>query len=202
MLRLGISVEGASEREFVRLVLQAHLAAFGILATPVDLHGHVSADRLRSVLPRLLGDFEVVTTLYDFYGFQRRATSQVDELEALIAGLVREPLRQRLIPYVQQHEFEALLFAVPEHTVAVMGAAPSLVAELQTVVRASGGPELINDGPQTSPSHRLQRLMPRYRKTFHGPQALASAGLPAIRAQCPRFHAWVARLESLGGASK
>ncbi len=199
MLRLGISVEGASEREFIRLVLQPHLASFGIQATPIDMRGHVSADRLRGILPRLLGDFEVVSTLYDFYGFARRASSRVEELESLISGLVREPLRQRLIPYVQQHEFEALLFAVPEHTVTVVGAAQSMVAELQNMVRACGGPELINDDPQTSPSHRLQRLMPRYRKTFHGPQALAKAGLPAIRAQCPRFHAWISKLESLGG---
>jgi hypothetical protein len=34
-------------------------------------------------------------------------------------------------------------------------------------------------------------------KTFHGPLLAMEIGLPAIRAACPRFDAWLTRLEHL-----
>jgi hypothetical protein len=59
-------------------------------------------------------------------------------------------------------------------------------------------PEDVNDGAQTAPSKRLETLIAGYRKTVHGPPAVASAGLTALRTSCPRFGAWVTRLEALG----
>jgi hypothetical protein len=55
MTRLGISVEGATEREFVSRVLRPHLALFQVAVTAVDLRGNVSLDKIRGALPALLG---------------------------------------------------------------------------------------------------------------------------------------------------
>lgn len=44
-------------------------------------------------------------------------------------------------------------------------------------------------------------LIQGYRKTLHGPLLAERIGLDRIRAECPRFDAWLRRLESLGTSS-
>lgn len=200
MIRLGISVEGPTERTFVNTVLAPHLARFDVLATAVDMRGNVSLDRIRSELRPLLGGFDHVTTLYDYYGFKRRGASNVDELQAEIANLVGPQQQRRLTPYVQLHEFEALLFAAPDITVQALGGAEREVSTLSAAVRECGSPEAVNDSPETSPSHRIKALFKHFDKPLHGPRIVLAAGLDAIRAQCPRFDGWITQLESLAEA--
>jgi ribosome-interacting GTPase 1 len=51
MKRLGISVEGATEREFVHQVLRPHLEKYQISVTAIDIEGNVSLDKIRRALP-------------------------------------------------------------------------------------------------------------------------------------------------------
>ena len=53
MIRLGISVEGATEREFVTRVLAPVLAHSKVFAYPIDMHGRVSLGKrsFHDVLP-------------------------------------------------------------------------------------------------------------------------------------------------------
>jgi hypothetical protein len=197
MTRLGISVEGATEREFVSRVLRPHLASSGITVTAIDLRGNVSLDKIRGVLPALLGGFEHVSTFYDFYGFKDREARNIEQLEAAIGGLVDENRRARLIPYVQRYEFEALLFGAPQQAVEFMGGSAAQLEEMQQAVRRAGSPELVNDSFETSPSHRMKKYFSGYDKKLHGPEIVALAGLAAIRQECPRFDAWMKKLEQL-----
>lgn len=198
MKRLGISVEGPTEREFVNRVLRPHLARHRIAVTAIDhLKGNVSLDRIRDALPPLLGSFDHVSTFYDFYGFKRRNQRGIDELETAIAGLVGVEQRRRLTPYIQKYEFEALLFAVPEQTVEWLQGSAAQLADMQDAVSGCGSPEEVNDSVETSPSHRLKKLFSGYDKKLHGPEIIELAGLAAIRRACPRFDAWVSRLEGL-----
>jgi hypothetical protein len=80
------------------------------------------------------------------------------------------------------------------------------VAEpLAAALRSAGSPEEINDGPETHPAARLQKLLPTYQKTLHGPMIAGRIGLEALCASCPHFAGWVRRLEgcrssvSMGG---
>lgn len=199
MIRLGISVEGPTEREFVSRVLGPHLSQFNIWVKAVDMGGNVSLDKIRGILPALLGDFDRVSTLYDFYGFKRRSGLTVDGLQTAILEQVAEDRRHRLIPYVQLYEFEALLFAVPEDTVAALSGSANHLSSMREAVNSCGSPEAVNNSPQTSPSHRLLSLFgSAFDKKLHGPQIILSAGLPAVRAKCPRFDSWVASLQQLG----
>lgn len=200
MIRLGISVEGKTERLFVNRVLRPHLLPRGIDTTGIDIRGNVSLDKIRGELPTLLGSFDRVSTMYDFYRFTRRGNRDVAALEAAILDLVGSEWRELLLPYVQQYEFEALLFAVPERTVEWLAGDAADLKAMQQAVRQCGSPEKVNDSPETSPSHRLEKLFDRrYDKPLHGPEIIELAGLPAIRAQCPRFDAWITRLEAVGG---
>jgi hypothetical protein len=69
MLRVGISVEGATEREFVNQVMIPYFSALNVFITPVPMNGNISLDRIRHELPPLLRSFDVVTSFYDLYGF-------------------------------------------------------------------------------------------------------------------------------------
>lgn len=199
MIRLGISVEGATEREFVNRIVRPHLAGRGVQVAAIDLRGNVSLDKIRGVLPALMASFDRVSTFYDLYGFKGRAGRSVDELEAAITDLLEAEARHRLIPYVQQYEFEALLFAVPNHCREWLSGSAQALQSMQQAVREAGSPERVNDRPETSPSHRLKSLFPGYDKKLHGPEIVELGGLPAIREQCVRFNQWLLQLEALAG---
>jgi Domain of unknown function (DUF4276) len=197
MIRLGISVEGATEREFVNRSLRPHLLRFGVQATAIDLRGNVSLDKISGVLPALLGGFDRVTTLYDFYGFKGRDGHTVDEMELSIGQLVSAEHAWRVIAYVQLYEFEALLFAVPHQVIQRMAGTPAQRVAMQDAVRRSGSPESVNGRFETSPARRIKTLFLGFDKKLHGPEILAAAGLETVRAACPRFNAWLTRLENL-----
>ena len=57
MLRIGISVEGATEREFVNHLIMPYLSEREILITPVTMNGNISLDRIRHELPPPIGQF-------------------------------------------------------------------------------------------------------------------------------------------------
>ncbi|RDB43431.1 DUF4276 family protein [Halomonas sp. DQ26W] len=195
MIRLGISVEGATEREFVSRVLAPELARNQVFASPIDMRGRVSLQRISREINSLLAMFDYVTTFYDFYGFQKRPQGDVEALEIAISELVSPGQRHRLMPYVQQYEFEALVLAAHDQAEAVM-AIRSLSDRFKKIVADSGGAEKVNDGYDTCPSRRIKALAPQYEKKFHGPVILEE-GLAAARVGCPRFDAWLTQLSQL-----
>lgn len=195
MVRLGVSVEGATEREFVTRVLAPFLSQHGIFASPVDMRGKVSLDRIGNELRRLIPAFDHVTTFYDYYGFHKRPVGGVEAVERSIQELVEPEQRRLLIPYVQLYEFEALVMAAPdqaEHTLGIAG----LANQLRDIVTIAGGAENVNDGYETCPSRRLKGLAAAYDKKLHGPVILEQS-LDAVRNQCPRFNSWVSSLLEL-----
>ena len=58
-------------------------------------------------------------------------------------------------------------------------------------------PEQINDNSDTAPSKRIAGVVLRYNKRVHGPLLAEMIGMDTIRAECPRFNAWITRLEAL-----
>ena len=63
MTRLGISAEGATEREFINRILKPHLAQKGVQVEAIVLGGPINLDKIKGELPRLLGSFHHVSTL-------------------------------------------------------------------------------------------------------------------------------------------
>lgn len=205
MIRLAVSVEGETEEEFVNESLAPHLRQNGVFPTPVLIGrarrpvrggGNVSIDRLVEEMRHLSKSFDAVTSLVDFYGFRRKGSKLPKDLVEEIRSRIGQFDEGSLLPYVQLHEFEGLLFSNVEAFVQVLPDAP--VAELKSIRSMFGTPEDINDHPDTAPSKRIQTLIPRYRKTLHGPLLALEIGLDAIRRECPRFDAWLGQLEALG----
>jgi hypothetical protein len=100
----------------------------------------------------------------------------------------------RFVPHLVLHEIETWAFAASEQ-LGWLFDDDGVSARLRTDVAAAGGPEGINDHPDTAPSKRLARYCAGYVKTQDGPLAVADLGVEQLRGQCPHLDAWLRRLE-------
>lgn len=224
MTRLIMVVEGQSEEAFVKDVLVPHLANHGVGASATIVgkvvaqkrghrhRGGGSFKHWRADIGRILrGDASAnlrVTTLFDLYGLpddfpglseHGADTDTLRRAAALEAALGQELGDCRLLPYVQRHEFEALVLAALPALDGLFDADDDRRGLANLAASTAGTcPEDVNDGQASAPSKRLAHHVPGFRKTLHGPAALKTAGLQTIRTACPRFDAWVHRLETLG----
>ena len=211
MTRLAVSVEGQTEEEFVKNILAEHLRGCHVEATPILVGrvrgraggGSVSVHRLASDMAMLIGGFDFVTSLVDFYGFVGKGDSSPDQLEVRIHAAVCEKLtgtwdQRRVIPYVQQHEFEGLLFSNVEAFELSFDLPEESIRALRRVREEFPTPEDINDNIATAPSKRISGIVRRYDKVVSGSVLAMDIGLDVIRDACPRFGNWLDRLESLG----
>ena len=163
--------------------------------------GNVSVQRLAWYMARLYGSHNAVTSLVDFYGFKQRGSASADELETKVRDQVRKNIRRgwderKVLPYVQRHEFEALLFADVDAFSSIDVGAEG-VGRLRGVRSQFDTPEDINDDRDTAPSKRISQLVP-YDKAADGPVVAAKIGLEKMRSTCPRFGKWLEQLEALG----
>ena len=210
MIRLAVSVEGQTEEEFVKVVLDEHLRPLGVAPEPVLIGigagaggGSVTVRRLASDMALLYHSHDSVTSLVDFYGFQRKGDRSVEALETHLREKTGEQVgagwdENKVFPYVQMYEFEGLLFSNVDVFATQIDFPRDSVAALRAVRERFTTPEDINDNYETAPSRRIASVIPRYDKRLHGPILAEGIGLDRIRTECPRFDAWVRRLESLG----
>jgi Domain of unknown function (DUF4276) len=220
-MRLIFVVEGHTEEDFVNTVLVSHLANMGVYATVTKVGlGEVSGglptyDRLLHHLLNLIrGDRNIwITTMIDFFRIPtdcpgylaaKSLNARVDQAKAIeqsmLTDIISRTNSSMLIPYVQLHEFEALLWTSPEtlDEQMVNQGKPSRLTELRSVLENYETPEHINDGPETAPSKRLQKMYDgAYKKRVIGPLVTNNIGLERLRQACPRFGAWVTQLENL-----
>lgn len=211
-ITLSVLCEGRTEFNFVTQVLTPHLRRRQVHTRTISLDGVLGFESLRRRIKSDVGRsraHEYVTTMLDLYalpakypGDSREANRPgIDRARAIEAAMAEGLPNPRSIPYIQVHEFEALVFvdldllpkAFPD------GEADAALARLKRSV-AGLAPEDIDDGAATAPSKRLIRAIPAYekRKELAGPLIAAKIGLPRIRQACPHFGEWVGKLETLG----
>jgi len=223
MIRLNCVVEGQTELGFVDAVLKRHLQARQVFATArcvetsrkrgrIRRGGIVKYERFKRDLTRWMREDQNAdarfTTMLDLYGLPSdfpgydEAAQQSDpneRVELLEKRLAEDLADRRLVPYVQLHEFEALLFCDPSAFEGVFIGCTHATEQLAQIASQFASPELIDDGEQTAPSKRLIQQIPQYagQKSFAGPQIAEQIGIGLMRQKCPHFDAWVGRLESL-----
>ena len=218
MSRVIIICEGETEKEFCLKTLYPFFVTKNIyLQSPLikkSLGGIVHWTELRKqILLHLKQDPTVfVTTLIDYYGLYDKhgfprweeAEAQPDKnmrmeiLEQGMASDIEDTYRYRYIPYLQLHEFEGLLFneidifyeQIPPHE--LIG-----VNELEFIFNQYDNPEMINNNRDTSPSHRLERIIQGYNKIVYGNILAESIGIVRIRAKSPRFNNWLNKIENI-----
>lgn len=223
---LFVIAEGHSESGFFKPLLGAHLGSLGIdLHVPIIGRGNAKGGlkfRTFAQVCEEIHDFladrrrPYVTTFFDYYGLpigggrfgwdfvpSAKARGGADAIEKVFGDGVSRiagPLTERFIPYIQLHELEALYFADPPLLGEVLDN-PARVNKFSAIVESSGGCENINDSPDTAPSKRIQALCPNYIKgrssAAHAPRLGSRLSLDTVRVACPRFGAWLSRLEAL-----
>ena len=196
MVRVGISVEGETEKKFVEMVLSPYLLGKEVYLEAKNITGNVSVDRVKVELRNLSYSFDYVTTLYDFYGFKNKKNYTKKMLEQKIHDKFDDSTRWKIIPYIQMHEFEGLLFSSPQ-SIAKILKNDKLKEWAESILnKFNSDPEKINDSKQTAPSKRLEEKT-NYIKTLDGPSIANDIGIEAIRKKCAGFNAWISTLEKL-----
>ena len=125
--------------------------------------------------------------------------NKVKELEKSLADDIND---YRFIPYIQLHEFEALIFVDPGQLIHQYPDKVKEIESLETVLSEKNfkdNPELINEGPTTAPSKRIIQCLPSYIKSkpIVGVNTVGKIGIDAIRKKCPHFDEWLKKLEQL-----
>ncbi len=217
MDRCRLLVEGQTEETFANRMLLPHLYSLGfhdVSVTVVETKrtaggakfrgGLLSWQQLRKDIRLLVHDGgALITTLIDFYalpsdvpgvsslGAGWDARRRVAHVEGEVSKAID---RANFLPHIVLHELEALLYADPDAVGAHFND-HDVVTSMQADLAQCSEPELVDDGPNTSPSKRIMRHRPGYLKTSDGPTILADIGLPLIRTACPHFDAWLVQVE-------
>lgn len=218
MKRVIIICEGPTEQSFCNTTLAPVLFAKGIcINTPLIKHskgGIVRWQILKQQIEiHLKSDREAyVTTFIDYYGIYSKyqfpcwkdaegipdKNMRINKLEEGMLNDILPDYKHRFIPYMQLHEFESLLFSdvhiiydqIPPNEIKDRD-------ELEKIINDNPNPETINNHKETSPSHRLERIILGYNKIVYGDILSEAIGLPLLRQKNPRFDAWISKLESL-----
>lgn len=218
MNRIIIICEGQTEQEFCNTLLQPYFGANGITLQAPLIKKTMGGIANWTVLKREIETYlrrekdVLVTTLIDYYGIkdshgfplwaEKQAiadkSQRLDELEAAMLADVDANLRPRFVPYMQLHEFEGLLFSDKQAFYTTFYNSNELVdkAYLEQTFADFDNPEMINDGVETSPSHRLERIISGYDKVVYGCCLAEAIGLNKMRQKSLRFDNWLKRLET------
>lgn len=214
-IELKILCEGPTEQNFVTKVLAPHLKDFNAFCktsslAPGTQGGVVSFERLYAGIKNELGRsraHQYVTTMIDLYKIgdfpeaaKRGAESGLERVRRIERAMAQEMGSGQFVPYIQLHEFEALVLVDVAEIPAQFpdGEADTGLVTLHKSI-AGQRPEEIDDGKETAPSKRIIRAIPRYahRKATAGPSIAGAIGLERLRAACPHFGDWLSRLEKL-----
>lgn len=225
MARLYLFAEGTTEQTYADTVIKPHLADFGVYMHNPVLIAHCRKKGLvhrgggrkyvpmRNDILRFLKQEQAndvfFTTMIDLYGLysdfpgineaeplRRDPRARVKSLEASWSEDIGD---ERFIPFIQLHEFEAILFSDPSGFELFYSGSDAKIRRLREIADECGAPELINDGFQTAPSKRIIDEFPDYKgaKTIVGPQVAELIGLREIRSSCAHFDEWMTSLEAL-----
>jgi len=224
MKRIIVIGEGQTEQSFCNDLLQSHFNKKSIYIenpTIKKTHGGiVNWEALKFQIKNHLkqDSTAIVTTLIDYYGIYEHhdypewkdsqglvdKSERLTKIETAMKNDIDVELQGRFIPYIQLHEFEALLFS--EIEVFKDNFTPQEFKDypyLQKTIDDNPNPETINDGNETAPSKRLEKIIRGYRsdkeslKVIYGSLLAQEIGLTKIRAKCSRFNSWILKLESI-----
>jgi hypothetical protein len=221
-MKLFIYVEGQEEELFVNRVLRGYLQPFGIIVQKpilaatsfriseqneadvsvggVTNYASIRGDILNQFACDEIGDADALTTLIDLYALPPSFPGNMTGLSGgQKAGKIEQAWkadigRANFYPYIQVHEFEALILTRPS---ALEGYYPEHAAGIEHLRQECAPfhtPEDINETKETSPSHRILKRVPTYQK-IDGFRHLQDIGLTELKAHCPRFRAWIEQCE-------
>lgn len=217
MKRLVIIVEGETEESFVNNILCPYFCSKGLYNTiqcfkTKHSHGGMSKYSYikKDILNTIYEKDVVVSMMIDFYrlpsdfpGFNDLKAMQTHQEQAnLLETRIKKDLEnsqkqlfENFIPYIQLHEFEALVFASINGIDSLFERSEMDYNGLMNVIQQYPNPEDINNHPDTAPSVRLKKLISGYNKVLHGINIIDAVDMNELLEKCPRFKVWVESME-------
>ena len=219
MSNIKILVEGPTEILFVNEVLKPHFYERGTYIKPFLLQKAGGIPKYSISKNQILNTVKsdpscLCTTMVDFYGMptdwpgrdQAKRCQSCSEKAAIVEGGMSNDIADhlgnsfnpnRFMPYVQMHEFEALLFSSPLKLAESLGDR-KLSSIFLTIRNKFSSPEEIDDHYDTFPSRRIEGVFEGFKKTINGITAASRIGLKTMRQECPHFNEWITKLENIG----
>ncbi len=227
LIRVNVVAEGKTEMKFAKELLNQFfdgkpiIDARGVLSsrnnkTNYEYRGGMTTyERAKKdILTWLKEDPSAyVTTMFDFYGLphdfpgyedaihcpthlesvEHLELKMKEDIDAGLAGSVPD----RFIPYIQLHEFEALLYTDLSLLEADYLNTKDIDAIRKLREETTGiPPEDINNGVETAPSKRLLKAI-NYKKGATPVAWLEKITIDKITSCCPHFSAWIEKLKKL-----
>ncbi len=213
MKRLVIIAEGETEESFVNNILCPFFCSKGIynsIQCFKTKHSHGGMSKYsyikKDILNIIYEKNVVVSMMIDFYrlpsdfpGFNDLKVTQTHQEQAnLLETRIKKDLEDsqnqlfdNFIPYIQLHEFEALVFASISGIDSLFERSEMDYNGLMNVIQQYPNPEDINNHPDTAPSVRLKKLISGYNKVLHGIDIINTVGMAELLEKCPRFKTWI-----------
>lgn len=209
MKKLIIIVEGQTELEFVKQVLMPYFQGFEMFeiipycvsTSKTGKGGMINYEHIKNDIKKVLNDKSknvIVTTFIDFfrippnfpyYDMAMQEISSINKVDKLEEFFGQDINDKRFIPYIQLHEFEALLFSSNKGFEKYEE--EKIYFQTKEIIEAFKNPEDINSSPQTAPSKRLLAINPKYKKVIEGNIIALEIGIETILEKCPRFSDWL-----------
>lgn len=220
---LHVLCEGQTEERFVKEILAPYLQQFNIVSKATILLTSRKRNKRGGMISyaKAKGELEILfkqnqnneyqrhlfTTMFDYYALPN------DFPEMIEAGKIQN-VRQRVnfieqsfendinnssfIPYIQLHEFEALLFVDIEQLKSEYPKSAKQIDKLKIETDLIGDPELINNRPNTAPSKRIIKSVEKdyhYNKVQTGSNITSSIGIESLMKHCLHFKEWIERIK-------
>ncbi|MDR1182451.1 MAG: DUF4276 family protein [Bacteroidales bacterium] len=223
---LHILCEGQTEDRFASTVLKPYLKKYDVIVKTTILitskkknsrGGMLSYAQVENDLKLLFkqhakktSETHYYTTMFDLYALPddfpeysdaKKISDCYKKVETLERHFAEKVNFHKFIPYIQLHEFEALVFCGLAHLLIDYPDMKTQVENLQKIVEQyANNPEKINDSPETAPSKRIIKEFESkhyYDKPKSGAFVTGKVGIEALKSKCPHFKAWVEKLEKL-----
>lgn len=222
---LHILCEGQTEERFVKEVLSPYLQQFNIYPKPIllltskkknargGMLSYAQAKRDLTILQKQFRDnnseHHLFTTMFDYYALPDDFPGVEESIEiqdvrsriSLLEDKFAEDMRRgAFIPYIQLHEFEALLFVDILKLQTEYPLSSEKIRVLKEETDIYGDPEMINNSPDTAPSKRIITALAQdyhYNKVQSGAAITSVIGIENLLDNCQHFKEWIENIKSI-----
>jgi len=110
--------------------------------------------------------------------------------------------KNRFIPYIQLHEFEALVLCNINHLKMLYPRSSKPLERLEQSIQKEyyGNTEMVNNSPQTAPSKRIITALSdfyHYDKPQSGKETTLNMGIDKLRVRCKHFSMWINAIDKI-----
>ena len=222
---LHILCEGQTEERFVKEVLSPYLQQFNIYPKPIllltskkknargGMLSYAQAKRDLAILQKQFRDnnseHHMFTTMFDYYALPDdfpgvEESIEIQDIRSRISFLedkfAEELGGSAFIPYIQLHEFEALLFVDIIKLQTEYPFSSERIRVLKEETDTYGDPEMINNSPDTAPSKRIIAALSQdyhYNKVQSGATVTSAIGIEVLLENCQHFKEWIENIKRI-----